>query len=75
MLTACLKNPERGGVVFDQPQQATDFIGFRISGACCGWSATQPRSFFSQALTVVDHLEIQHGGIVKGRLKRALPAA
>ena len=49
-LRACLKTPERGCVVLDQPQQATQFRRIGAFSACCGWSATQPRSFFRQTL-------------------------
>jgi hypothetical protein len=49
-LRACLKIPERGRVVLDQPQQAPHFRRVEELGACCGWSSTQPRSFFRHAL-------------------------
>ena len=49
-LRACLKIPERGCVVFDQPQPTSNFLRFTEVAACCGWSATQPRSVFRQAL-------------------------
>ena len=42
-LQACLKK-ERGCVVLDQPQQATQFRRMGVFSACCGWSSTQPRS-------------------------------
>jgi hypothetical protein len=37
-LRACLKIPERGCVVLDQPQQAQFFLGVDELAACCGWS-------------------------------------
>jgi len=46
-----LKTPERGGVVLDQPQPVSDLPGLDLFQACCGWSATQPRSWFRQALS------------------------
>jgi hypothetical protein len=52
-LGACLKIPERGCVVFDQPQQISIYQGVEKFAACCGWSSTQPRSIFRQALSVV----------------------
>jgi len=51
-LRACLKIPERGCVVLDQPQQASNFRRVEALAACCGWSSTQPRSFFRQALSI-----------------------
>ena len=50
LLRGCLKIPERGCVVLDQPQRVTNFKRVQMGVACCGWSATQPRSFFRQAL-------------------------
>jgi hypothetical protein len=50
-LSACLKIPEGGCVVLDQPQQSPIFKRSRPCFTRCGWSATQPRSFFRQALT------------------------
>ena len=49
-LRACLKTPERGCVVLDQPQQLSDLRRAGTFVPCCGWSATQPRSFFRQGL-------------------------
>ena len=46
---ACLKTPERGCVVPDQPQQSRSFGALGCSPPCCGWSSTRPRSFFRQA--------------------------
>jgi len=48
-LGACLKNPERGCVVLDQPQQVSNFQLNWLPTPTCGWSSTQPRSFFRQA--------------------------
>ena len=42
--------PERGCVVLDQPQQRSNFRGVSQLAKRCGWSATQPRSVFKQAL-------------------------
>ena len=42
--------PERGCVVLDQPQQASNSRRVEGLASCCGWSSTQPRSFFRQAL-------------------------
>src|SRR5690242_4063013 len=39
----CLKK-ERGCVVFDQPQQSSNFWSAKELAKCCGWSSTQPRS-------------------------------
>ncbi len=50
---ACQKIAERGCVVLDQPQQTPVFLGVEEFAACCGWSSTQPRSFFRQALRIV----------------------
>jgi hypothetical protein len=47
---ACLKTPERGCVVLDQPQPAQKIRGLRVFSPCCGWFATQPRFIFRQAL-------------------------
>jgi hypothetical protein len=49
-LRTCLKILERGCVVLDQPQQSSNFSCVWKAVACCGWSMTQPRSFFRQAL-------------------------
>ena len=52
-LRAGRKIPERGCVVLDQPQRATNYLGFLVMVACCGWfrcCGTQPRSFFRPAL-------------------------
>ncbi|MBE0539790.1 MAG: hypothetical protein IH623_00175 [Verrucomicrobia bacterium] len=49
-LRACLNTPERGCVVLDQPQQASIFRRVEDLVMCCGWSSTQPRSFFRQPL-------------------------
>ena len=51
-LRASLKMAERGCVVLDQPQQVSNFRGAEELAMGCGWSATQPRSFFRQALKV-----------------------
>jgi hypothetical protein len=48
-LRACLKIPERGYAVLDQPQQTSNFRRIEELAACCGWSSIQPRSFFRQA--------------------------
>ena len=56
-LRACLKTPERGCVV-DQPQQALNFQGLELSAPCCGWSTTQPRSFFRQALSIQEEFSL-----------------
>ena len=50
---ACLKITEHGCVVLDQPQRVATFIGFGFVAACCGWSSTQPRSAFRQALLLI----------------------
>jgi hypothetical protein len=50
ILRACLKIPERGCVVFDQPQHASNSRRVEELAMRCGWSSTQPRSFFRQAL-------------------------
>jgi hypothetical protein len=50
-LRGCLKNPERGWVVFDQPQRIPNLPPNQLHTPPCGWSATQPRSFFRQALS------------------------
>ena len=50
MFGSCVKIPERGCVVLDQPQPATQFRRMGVFSACCGWSSTQPRSFFRQTL-------------------------
>jgi hypothetical protein len=50
-LRACLKTPERGCVVLDQPQQVPKFRRTGLILPCCGWSATQPRSFFRRDLS------------------------
>jgi Tol biopolymer transport system component len=47
---ACPNIPERGCVVLDQPQQASNARRIGPLAACCGWSLTQPRSFFRPAL-------------------------
>ena len=47
---ACLKTLERGCVVFDQPQQFPKSWRIEMFSRCCGWSSTQPRSFFRQVL-------------------------
>jgi hypothetical protein len=57
---AGLKTPERGWVVRDQPQRTSHFRRVEEFAARCGWSATQPRSVFKQALT---------SGVPGGRLK------
>ena len=49
---ACLKRPERGCVVFDQPQPAPKFQRPGHVPPCCGWSSTQPRSVLRQALSL-----------------------
>ena len=49
-LRACLKTPERGCVVLDQPQPVPQFQRTEVYPPCCGWSSTLPRSIFSQAL-------------------------
>jgi hexosaminidase len=49
-ISACLKIPERGWVVRDQPQPASNFRRVDEFATCGGWSSTQPRSFFRQAL-------------------------
>jgi hypothetical protein len=50
-LRACLKIPERDCVIRDQPRQVLDFRRIETLATCCGWSPTQPRSFFRQALS------------------------
>jgi len=50
-LRVCLKTPERGCVVLDQPQQVPKFRCLAVFSPCCGWSSTQPRSIFRQALS------------------------
>jgi hypothetical protein len=49
-LGACLKMLERGCVVPDQPRQASNSRRVEPFTPCCGWSSTQSRSFFRQAL-------------------------
>jgi hypothetical protein len=51
-MRACLKIPERDCVVLDPSQQTSNFRRASELATCCGWSATQPRSFFGQALTI-----------------------
>jgi hypothetical protein len=51
VLRACLKIPESGWVVFDQPQHASNSRRVEVLAMRCGWSSTQPRSFFRQALS------------------------
>jgi hypothetical protein len=47
---AWLKSPERGCVVLDQPQPASNSRRVEELATRCGWSSTPPRSFFRQAL-------------------------
>src|ERR1017187_8439883 len=50
-LRACLKTPERGCVVLDQPQQVLKFRRTGVFSPCCGWSSTKARSFFRKGPT------------------------
>jgi hypothetical protein len=47
---ACLKTPERGCVVLDQPQQAPKNRRPAAFSPRCDWSSTERRFFFKHAL-------------------------
>jgi len=55
-IRACLKK-ERGCVVLDQPPQVLKFQLHWLSTPPGGWSSTQPRSFFRQALILVEFIQ------------------